>query len=623
MKMFAILLLMLLQLVFIDKAFCQDDLMEAVSEFNGLQSSINDYLKNEKINCSELGQLIPEINNCDLKNYCKKYEKELDRPIFYSRDGEQMINEGFIEANFDLMECYKGTFKDELDVLISDFEKNKKTEYLKTVNQLNNEIKTYLKNNSATAAKWAQVQAEVLSMRLSDEMEESEARPLKELINLAEKNLRLKLPTTFVSKVLNLDKIANNPSYKREVKIFERSVFKGLEIPSPFYDFSQFLDSDIAGGEAKLIKNQETYQKNAKRVHAEFLKSKKALISYLSNAKNEKNKNEIERAIKRVELIKFSTPNLSSDYMRSCEFPNAFYEPESNTVTICPQYFTYPEINLFEVLSHELSHSIDPCVFSMPMKVKTTSLDIVTDAPFDVKIDHEKLNRSEIELFGFMDPKKVSDQGDVKNTAHPFSNLINCLHSSKSINASVPDKDKVKIKLQSVLKEYSTSGRANESNPQYLYLKNALTNFDDFFSRYGQCHIPELGMFSELEESYADAMANELVVEKILKMPKEDALKEVEKLVISGLNSDSSICPKGKLRLTMDELATKAGCREYYANKSKAQKIIDGLTISNVHRTDSHPDMDRRINRILFAHPEIRKILNCPKDRSLKYCENK
>ncbi len=130
-------------------------------------------------------------------------------------------------------------------------------------------------------------------------------------------------------------------------------------------------------------------------------------------------------------------------------------------------------------------------------------------------------------------------------------------------------------------------------------------------------------MFSELEESYADAMANELVVEKILKMPKEDALKEVEKLVISGLNSDSSICPKGKLRLTMDELATKAGCREYYANKSKAQKIIDGLTISNVHRTDSHPDMDRRINRILFAHPEIRKILNCPKDRSLKYCENK
>lgn len=41
--------------------------------------------------------------------------------------------------------------------------------------------------------------------------------------------------------------------------------------------------------------------------------------------------------------------------------PNAFYNPDNHTFTLCPNFYEYPDAQLVSVIGHEMGHAIDPC----------------------------------------------------------------------------------------------------------------------------------------------------------------------------------------------------------------------------------------------------------------------
>lgn len=603
--------------------FAQDEvtLEKAVVDFSRLQKDINQVFESGRTYCSNDYPVYKSSSNCTLSNYCEKFKKELDGPVLYAKDGEQILNESFVTENYILRSCYKGTFKDDIKIKVEEFEAERKSKYLKEVYDLNSKLKALLLKTNENN-KYARLNQEIIEMNLKASINGEEALPLAEAIAIAEKKLKVKLSPEALRLTLLIDQKTSDKTYLKESKIFERKLFPELVLPNPFYDFDNFTDLDVAGGEKKLIQNQAEYSKKAQEVADTFLEAKNTLIDYLTKKKTKSNQSMIDRAIERVKLVKFKTPSLSDDFKVACEFPNAWYNTESNTMTVCPQWFNQPKINLFETLAHELSHSIDPCNFSAPLKIKSSKADEVEAGAFDLSLNLEKINQSET-LFGKLDNQDLreKDQKCASVKDYPFKSMLSCLQSDQSIGAKIPDLKLMKKKMEETLERFKAQGRNPESDIDYRYLKEALSNFDKYKEQYGLCHSKTFGGVSQIEEAFADKMASELVAMKLSKTPSKDAQKEIEKIVLYSLNNGQMICPAGEQKKKMRQMGVALGCKEYFENKKAGEKMAIGLSIVKKEQLESHPSMDQRINKIFFAHPKLREILGCGKDGA-KYCED-
>lgn len=602
--------------------FANDGLVDSLRAFDDLQVEIRQSINPNRGECANfMFEASTDKSQCELKNYCEKFKSDLNSPFLVNQAGEQMLNEEFVSANYKLRSCLRGTYKEDIEIALSDFKEQKKLEHLNSVNSLNQKLKKVLaKNNEYT--QFAKINREVLSLRLEDSIK-GEERSMEDLLFAAQKKLRIKLSKDAFSLVVKIDAELENPNYGKELKKFERSFFKELVLPNKFYDFENFTDPEVAGSENQLIENQKMYQQKALEVHNEFLNAKKAMISYLSKQRTRDNGFMIDRAIERISLVKFHTPVLSDELMKACEFPNAWYNPESQRVLFCPQWFNLPKINIYEIMSHELSHAIDPCTFQAPLKISRSKADIINPGPFEINLNLEKLNQSST-LIGELGNQDLTerDQKGVTLKDNPFGDMISCLQSKKSIAAKVPNKSDLKDKIENEIKKIKESVANYQVNENYLYLKTASDNLDKYYERYGYCNLQLPGGVSQIGESFADQIAAELVALRLENMSKSEATKDLDKLILAGIKDSPGLCPESKLVSNMKALGVQNGCREYSENQKLAEKVYRGITLASHADTDEHPAMDDRINKILLSQPKIREILNCHKRGGAKYCEN-
>lgn len=608
--------------VYANPIFAEDAFVDSIKAFDELQIEIRKTVTPAKGDCANFMLEGPgNFNQCELKNYCEKFKSELNSPFLVNQNDEQMLNEEFVMANLKLRSCLRGTYKEDIEIALNDFKEQKKIEHLKMVYGLNQQLKKVLTKNNEHS-QFAKINREVLSLRLEDSMK-GEERSMQDLLVAAQKKLRIKLSKDAVSLVVKIDAEIENPNYGKELKKFERSFFKELILPNKFYDFDNFIDADVAGGEKQLIENQKLYQQKASEVHTEFLNAKQALINYLKQQKTKHNQAMIERAIERVSLVKFHTPVLSDELMKACEFPNAWYNPETQRVLFCPQWFNLPKINLYEILSHELSHAIDPCTFQAPLKISRSKADMINPGPFEVELNLEKLNQSST-LIGELSNQELNerDQKGVTLKDNPFDSMISCLQSKKSIGAIVPSKNELKDKIEKSMKKLKDSVTNYQANDDFLYLKSAYENLDKYYERYGLCNLQLPGGVSQIGEAFADQIAAELVADRLTKTEQSQAVKELDKLILAGMKDSKGICPESKLVKEMKQLGVNNGCREYAENQKLAEKVYRGISLASTADLDEHPAMDDRINKILLSHPKLREILNCPKRGGAKYCEN-
>lgn len=623
MKVLNIFKLCILCLAFWSKViWSQDALVDSLKEFEDLQLTINKSISPVRGDCANF-MYGSENNNdrCELKNYCERFKKELNSPFLVNENGEQMLNEEFVLANLKLKSCLTGTYKEDIDIAIAEFKEQKKIEHLKAVYELNQKLKKVLiKNKEHT--NFAKINREILGLRLEDSIK-GEERSMSELLKAAEKKLKLKLSKESFDLVVKIDKGLEDPKYFKELRKFERSFFKEFQLPSKFYDFDNFTDQEVAGGADQLVENQNLYQIKASEVHSEFLKAKKIMIAFLEKQRNKQNASMIDRAIERVSLVKFHTPVLSDELIKACQFPNAWYNPESQRVLFCPQWFNLPKANLFEILSHELSHSIDPCTFQAPMKISRSKADIINPGPFDVQLDLERLNQSSL-LIGELENGNLGDKDQKAITVkdNPFEKVISCLQSKRSIGAITPSKKDLSDKIEKAISKIKESVADYQNFDNYKYLKTAQDNLDRYYDLYGYCNLELPGGVSQIGEAFADQMAAELVAERLSKLNKIEAQKELEKLILAGIKDSKGLCPESKIVSDMKQLGIKNGCHEYFENQKLAEKVYRGITQASHANTDEHPEMNDRINKILLSHPKLREILNCNKRGGAKYCEN-
>lgn len=603
--------------------------LDALKEFNQLQAELNHLFEKPVITCQinekDLNGARSDFDRCSLMNYCKKFIGQTDSPNLYQGTDGTIVNDQFFREQNTWAQCLKITYKDDVAQKVEEFSRAQKAKHLKEVLILNQKLQANLKKNNEFS-KMGMINIELINSNLSNELnaDETSDEPvdLKQRINLAETKLKIKLSPSTIDLLVAIEQKTNDKKYIEESKSFEASLFPSLKPTNLFSNMANFTDVAVAGNTKKLIQNQKIYNQKSSEVYNYFFEAKKDLVEYLMSKRTLFNKNEIDRAVTRVKLIKFKTPSLGEDFVKACENPNAWYSSNNNTMTICPGWLDRPKMFLYETFAHELSHSIDPCNLSAPMKIKSSKADEVEEAPFEVTLKMEELNQSQV-LFGETsnDSLKSSDQKIMNVKDHPFYKMLSCLQDPKSIGAIVPNVQQIQQQIDSELDFFNKSGRSNSTDTYYSYLKFAKDNLGQFNDQYGLCHFQSSAGVSQIEEAFADKMASELIAKKLAAMPKEVATREMEKIILGDLNTDDALCPKGPNIEKMKAHGVEVGCDVYFANKAKAEKMAIALEMSSHFNKDSHPLLINRFDRLIFAHPTLRKILNCSPN-GVKYCEN-
>lgn len=169
------------------------------------------------------------------------------------------------------------------------------------------------------------------------------------------------------------------PPDSEKGKITTSTVKDARELLARYYSSEQLktlattlqsgLVAESVSGPAAL-KVHPFYAKLPEQVGDERIKelvefARKSLIKTIRAGRPDSALSEQElAAIKKVSTISFTpmnSPQLLGNQICSGIFPNAFYSPEDNSISICSSFKYFPEASLVSVIGHELAHSIDTC----------------------------------------------------------------------------------------------------------------------------------------------------------------------------------------------------------------------------------------------------------------------
>jgi len=605
-------------------------LEESIRRFQTLKSEIDQSVTAIKSKCQEGENFDLNKLECRFSQFCKLYEKDLNHPIIYqSSNGEMLTNEPFFELIKELNQCLREKNKEEIAEKVKSYTLKYGKIHLKKIWDENQKLKEILKKNGEEA-KLSRINQEILSIRLEDGISGGETDRWSEgtrgdrvaVLALAEKRTKIKLSPELKESLIKISTLLSNQQYKIEAKKMERKLFPELYSGNLFSDFDNFLDPEIAGSDKKLVENQKLYQKMAQKNYDLFLDSKKDLIAHLKSKTTPKNKEMMDRAIKKIELVKFQSPILSQDLIEHCKSPNAWFNSESNTVTMCPQWFTHPESDLRYTYLHELTHAIDSCHFCFGAKVKKTSTQVVPEGLFEIDVKMDRVKDSEGLVYGMqVEGLDSDDLAPVKYSEHPFLSTLECLKKEESVGARTPDFAKMKERLKKEKAILEKNGLKSSQNTAHQNLDHAIKNFDKFKEYFKGCDEESFSGPNQLGESISDKLAFDILAEKYSKMPKADATEEIKKLLLTAMKGESIHgCPNNYLASKLEEKLKDEDCPGRGKGTSDGERVLSGLKTSLDNEKDEHPETFRRFERILMANPKIQSILGCIKDERI-HCE--
>ncbi len=620
---------LIILILFMTKTFASE-LEDSVRRLQSLKAEIDQSIEAAQIKCQEFELSDKDKKECRFVNFCKMYEKDLNRPIIYQNEkGEMLTNEPFFNALNLLNQCLREKNKDEIAAKVEAYVKKYGKIHLKKVWDENQKIKEILKKNKEES-NLSKINQEILSIRLEDGISDGTIDRWNEgsrgdriaVLALAEKRTKIKLSDELKQSLIKVQELLSNHQYKAEARKMERKIFPELYSDNVFADFDNFIDPEIAGSDKKLVENQKLYQKMAQKNYDIFLESKKEIVAYLKKKMNDKNKPMIERAIKKVELVKFQTPSLNKEYMNNCKSPNAWYDSDANTVTICPQWLNHPEADLRYTYLHELTHSIDACTFSFPLQIKKTSTQIVPEGEFTIDLKMERVKDS-VGLSYVMksDDLDSDDLPAVKFNSHPFSSVFECLKGSSSVGAKVPDWSIMQERLQKEKDFIVKNGFKNSDKSRFKFIESALKNFDKFKDHFEGCDDNSFVGPNQLGESFSDKVAFDILAERFSKLNQNEANEEIKKLLLTGMKGESAFgCPNNFLAAKIHEKIGQEKCEGYFSSISDGERVLQGIRLSSENDREEHPETFKRFERIFMTNPQVQKILGC-KVKGGEHCE--
>lgn len=368
------------------------------------------------------------------------------------------------------------------------------------------------------------------------------------------------------------------------------------------------------------------------RVEALLKFTKESLIRQIIGSKPESNWTSGEKAlVEKIKSVQYNSgKNDDVKKNSNCQgiIPNAYYEPKSNSINICPGFYHYPDTELISTLAHEIGHSIDPCGAQFPAysideikinKIKTPAdsasedqkyIDksimsaIATDSkttalPFDLILDNPQSISPYIEA-GILTPTAKSSrfiQKDKQIQGYPLSDVYSCLVSQKGGGFRQTTQKQIEDAVDlTVAKRSSIAG--DNYNP-----KKDRAKLITAYNRFPQCNGP--GYPTQMREAIADWLGTKVLGDflkgKQLDTP-EKRLGPIGYFASIVCTTRTSLNDQKKVTAVSDIIA-------YSKNTLSADE-------------DAHPPSKSRIDSILLSDPEIRKAMGCT-DPAKPFCEHK
>ncbi|AFY02619.1 hypothetical protein [Bdellovibrio bacteriovorus] len=373
-----------------------------------------------------------------------------------------------------------------------------------------------------------------------------------------------------------------------------KGTFPQSAVQDPFVYANQFMDEAAAGGKEQLQRNKERLKKETARTLKIVEDARNHVVKALEVQKTSANGKQIDNMIARVKAIKYRAAKTDGRYMDlvadGCESPNAYYSSEENTITVCPQMMNLPEASLFATLAHEFGHGIDPCAMEMDFGKEGAKLP-----------DFMSL---------VVKPNQPTVNAAVRMAQNPFKNVISCLQSPQSIEVSIPTKDALlreinefedglKAEVGDEIDEETGETKATDATDARF--EDSRQNIEKNYERYKYCS--EITGTGHIQEAFSDWISAQALTSKISGI--QDSAKAKEYAFGSQTMFYGTACAEvtEAVDRKMDQFVESCPQLEEIRAYMEDMKHSDGHS--------SHPDANRRINRIYYAKPELQKALGC------------
>lgn len=375
-----------------------------------------------------------------------------------------------------------------------------------------------------------------------------------------------------------------------------RKPFPQAAVEDPFVYPEQLTNADKAGGPEKLKKNLERYNKELKRVSGIFAETQARVIKVLESRKNKNNAAGINNMIKRIKMTTIKTPKLgdgiSNLSAEGCESPNAFYQYEKTSLTVCPQLFNLPDAALFSAIAHELGHAIDPCAMALSYSKK--GQDFEPDFP---EFMHGKGLNKRAEIAAFPPSK------------NPMASVIACLQQPSSIGVTIPSQKQLLSKIDQ--EENNLRKEVSERDEKAELSEVVLANFEDSrkiikdnYETYKGCST-----FTDnghLQEAWSDWVASQALADKVSDF--QDSQKAKKYAFASQAFFFSREC-ENVAQASLEKVKAETQSQCSYFNKVE-EKLAERRSKGGDEDRE-HPAPSRRLNRLIYVQPEIQKALGC------------
>ncbi|MEK6555077.1 MAG: hypothetical protein AABZ31_07555, partial [Bdellovibrionota bacterium] len=297
--------------------------------------------------------------------------------------------------------------------------------------------------------------------------------------------------------------------------------------------------------------------------------------------------------VNKINAIEFRGTNCSEvgageTAISSLLFPNAMYNPNSNTFKFCGGYLTQSnsEFQIAMSIGHELSHSIDPCR--------------IADGP---------------EGLAF----KYSETTDIKKleAEYPIKNVVQCLRDSRSIGARPAG---------------GTSGSGQATANMLNLLAGAVSGTG--YNPYGMTYPSEPNQgTTSAPFSGSTQLKRERVRVGVARSPEPAATAGAPMYGGTPPPQKASFCGNDQITESFSDWMSSEVLPDYISQNHKLTVDQYRTGYGNARRPicatgekekgGVHPAIADRINKIILANPKIRTQMGCPAQKDgLLYCDS-
>jgi len=350
--------------------------------------------------------------------------------------------------------------------------------------------------------------------------------------------------------------------------------------------------------------------------------SKTRIIALISNGLSQENLTQADEALVRkvrtVKLAQFDSN--SEDSREACQggIPNAFYDSRYHSVTLCPATFFLSDTAIIQIIAHEIGHSISPCnsqfgtyeissdklikaqrgiaggayreIGRDPNKRKMLMELLSINKKSNTTAFHLSLiaNENVVQYFISKDILKPEIPG-VKYDKYSFRNVVQCL-SEKHGFRGVDEKE-----VRRIATEVSRA-RAEYREPSYNPQVDE-RQIVDVIMKYPEC--VSAGKKSQADEALADWFSSKVLADYLTGNPLKNSQE----------------------RLGMVSFLAALVCQQRYEGQKQDYEsnasVFESINKDSSSFRESHPPSKRRIEKIIFGEPQIRKSAGCPMSREI------